>query len=414
MSASDLSSIKTADIISRVKGILLSPRIEWEKIEAEPATVRGIFTGYVIVLAAIGPVAHLIGGLIFGYGGFGFSYHPSVIGSLATAIVGYGLGLVMVYLFAFVINALAPNFGGQKNFTQAFKVAAYSATAAWVSGIFGLIPALGILGIVGLYSLYLFYLGLPRLMKAPATQALPYTLVVVAVMIVLGLVVGVISMAVQAPFHLAGALTTPGGVSASLFTPPGGGSVTVNTPGGGSVNVSQLSAAATQAAAQIQAAQGAATQGGTAGAVKAVPPDVLKALLPDTLAGLSRTDMEASSGGVAGLNAATASAKYANGDANIQLSVSDMGAMGALAGIVGAANVQTDHETATGYQKSGQVNGRLTTEEYDRESKTGKFGVVIASRFMVEADGQNVSIDALKAAVSGVRLDQLERLAHSG
>jgi len=409
MSVSDISSIKPADIISRVKGILLSPLTEWDRIEAEPSTVGGIFAGYVIVLAAITPIAQLIGSQVFGYGAFGFSYRPPLIASLATAVISYVVGLVMVYVFAFVINALAPNFGGQKNQTLAFKVAAYSATAAWISGIFGLIPMLGILGIFGLYSLYLLYLGLPRLMKAPQAQALTYTVVVVVVMIVVGLVIGVVTFAIEAPFRLAGALSHPTGISSTMFGAPAAGSVTINTPGGGTVNVNQLGAAASQAAAQINA-----SQTGAPGAIKAVAPDALKAMLPDSLAGLDRTEIEAAGGGVAGMNAASAKASYAKGDAHIDLSIVDLGAMGAMAGMAGVANVQGDKETATGYEKTGQVNGRFTTEEFDHQSKQGKFGVLVASRFMVEADGENVSIDDLKAAVSGVGLDRLEGMSRPG
>lgn len=32
-------------LIARVKGILLKPNLEWPIIDAEPATVKGLFTG---------------------------------------------------------------------------------------------------------------------------------------------------------------------------------------------------------------------------------------------------------------------------------------------------------------------------------------------------------------------------------
>jgi len=92
--------------------------------------------------------------------------------------------LVGVYVNALIIDALAPSFGGTKNNVKAFKVAAYSATAAWLAGIFGIIPMLAILSIVGLYSLYLLYLGLPRLMGVSEDKAIGYTVVVVIAWIV--------------------------------------------------------------------------------------------------------------------------------------------------------------------------------------------------------------------------------------
>ena len=99
--------------------------------------------------------------------------------TIAWAVITYVLALVSVYVNALIIDALAPSFGGTKNSLKAFKVAAYSGTAAWVAGIFQIIPLLGILGILGLYSLYLLYLGLPRLMAVSADKAIGYTVVVV-------------------------------------------------------------------------------------------------------------------------------------------------------------------------------------------------------------------------------------------
>src|SRR3546814_8308964 len=87
------------------------------------------------------------------------------------------MAFVGVWVLAWIINALAPTFEATRNPVQAMKVAAYSATAAWVAGVFQIVPSLGWIGaILGLYSLYLLYLGLPILMKAPAAKAMAYTL----------------------------------------------------------------------------------------------------------------------------------------------------------------------------------------------------------------------------------------------
>ncbi len=180
-------------LVDRVKNILLTPKTEWEVIDAEPTTVPDLYKGYVIPLAAIGPVASAIGALAFGYRGFGVTYRPPVTTVLTSAVVTYLLTLGGVFVLALIIDALAPSFGGTQNQVQALKVSAYSSTASWVAGIFGLVPALGILGILGLYSLYLLYLGLPVLMKAPAEKAMGYTVVVIIAAIVLFLVVGLVA-----------------------------------------------------------------------------------------------------------------------------------------------------------------------------------------------------------------------------
>ena len=73
------------------------------------------------------------------------------------AVVTYVLGLVGVFLMAYVIDFLAGTFNGQKNLDNAMKVAAYAPTAAWVAGVLNIIPALSVLGILGLYSVYLLH-----------------------------------------------------------------------------------------------------------------------------------------------------------------------------------------------------------------------------------------------------------------
>ena len=186
-------------IIERAKNIILKPRETWAVIDAEPATTQSIYMPYVLVLAAIGPIAQFIGGQVFGYGAFGINFHPPIGTALVSAILSYGLALATTFALALVIDGLAPNFGGQKNQVQALKVATYSATAGWLAGIFGLIPALAILGLLGLYSLYLLYLGLPILMKVPQEKALGYTVVVIIVAVVLFLIVGAIVASLTAP-----------------------------------------------------------------------------------------------------------------------------------------------------------------------------------------------------------------------
>ena len=190
-----------ASLVDRVKNILMTPKTEWPRIDAEPATIAGIYTGYVMILAAIGPIAGLIGQQLFGFSYFGVTWKPSIGWSVGNAVLGYILSLVAVYVFALIINALAPSFGGQQDQVKAFKVAAYSSTATWVAGIFGIIPMLGLLVLIGLiYGLYLLYVGLPVLMRVPADKLVGYFVVIIVVMIVLYFVIGMIVGALTATF----------------------------------------------------------------------------------------------------------------------------------------------------------------------------------------------------------------------
>lgn len=177
-------------VFDRARDILLRPSAEWPVIAAEPATVGSVFVPYALILAAIGPLAALIGGQVFGYSLGLVTLRPPIGGAIAYALISYAVSLASIYVLALIIDALAPNFGGTKNQVNAVKVAVYSWTAAWVAGIFTLIPQLSFLTLAGLYSLYLLFLGLPVLMRAPADKAAGYAAVVIGAAIVLWLLVG--------------------------------------------------------------------------------------------------------------------------------------------------------------------------------------------------------------------------------
>jgi Yip1-like protein len=183
------------NIVDRVKNIVLTPKTEWPVIAAEATSVRELYLGYVVLLAAIGPVARFIGLCLFGFsflfaGGFGVP----IVWALSGAIAQYVLALVGVFIVGLIIDALAPTFGGEKNRLQALKVAVYASTPSWVAGVFYLLPALGILAVLAsLYGIYVLYLGLPVLMKAPQEKAVPYTAVVIVCAIVVFVVIGLIA-----------------------------------------------------------------------------------------------------------------------------------------------------------------------------------------------------------------------------
>ncbi|MHB8530403.1 MAG: Yip1 family protein [Caulobacteraceae bacterium] len=392
---------RSTGLVARIQAILFRPAAEWEVIDAEPATTRGLFIGYAAILAAIPAIAGLIGRQVFGYGAFGISYHPPLVASIVGAIVGYILALISVFILGLIIDALAPSFDGQKDQVKAMKVAVYSSTAGWVAGILMLFPPLGIIALLGgLYGLYLLYLGLPRLMKSPPAKALGYTVVTVVAAIVLYFIVGVVVTAVGG-MALFGGMAAGGYHTANYAAPSG--TVRVN---GATIDLGRMQAAAASAAA-ISRAQA------NGKAVAAVDPERLKALLPASVAGMTRTELNAETASAAGMSGSNAEAVYQKDAARVTVRVVDLAAAGALAGMAGAMNVTADKQTATGYEKIGKVGGRMTTESWDRGSNSGKYSVLVADRFTVEAEGSGTTMDTLKSAVAAVGPDRLEGLAKS-
>ncbi|MEQ8179306.1 MAG: Yip1 family protein [Amphiplicatus sp.] len=188
----------TQDLIGRVQRLLMSPKTEWDAIDGETVDTQKLILGYVAPLAAIPAIAGLIGGVVFGYSVLGQTYKMTMGAALPVALYSFVMAIVMVFVVSFVINALAPTFGAQKNQQQALKVAAYWPSAVWVSGVFSIIPMLGVLTLVGLiYSLYLLFVGLPKLMKPPAEKATIYTIVSLVVAIIVALVINSASMLVM-------------------------------------------------------------------------------------------------------------------------------------------------------------------------------------------------------------------------
>lgn len=182
-----------AGLVERAKAIVLQPKAEWPRIADETTEPMKVLTGYAMPLAAIGPLASLIGGQLFGYNMVFTTVRPSLGTAIGSALTSFVLSLVSLFVVAFVANFLSPRFGGRDSFPAAFRLVAYSMTAAWVAGIFGLVPALAILALVGLYSIYLFYLGASPVMGVPQDKAGGFTAVTILVAILVNIVVATIA-----------------------------------------------------------------------------------------------------------------------------------------------------------------------------------------------------------------------------
>ena len=162
------------DIVARVKALLFDPKAEWQVIEREPADPADLLRRYVAILAAIPAVCVFIGTSIIGIHG----HRTGLFVGLVSAVGGYILTFFGVFVMAFVVDALAERFGGRKGFTNAFRIAVYAPTAAWLASVFTCIPMLSIFVVLGLYTFYLLYTGLPILMKVPEDKVLGYFLAV--------------------------------------------------------------------------------------------------------------------------------------------------------------------------------------------------------------------------------------------
>lgn len=184
-------------IIDRAKNILLSPKTEWPVIAAEPATVQSVMS-YAAVLMLLPMLGVILFSGILGLGVGVLGASPLIFAAV-TGVIGYVLGLALLYVVALIIDAVTPSFDGTKDIVGSLKLLTYAGTASWVAGFLSAIPVIGILIAIGAigYVIYLIYLGSGPVKSVPEAKQVGYTAVVCVIyfvinLVVTGLIVGVV------------------------------------------------------------------------------------------------------------------------------------------------------------------------------------------------------------------------------
>ncbi len=411
-------------LFARVKAILLTPASEWPLIAEEPATTGDLYKNYILLLAAIPAVCGFIKMSFIGiHVPLMGTMHLGVGAGLKGTIVSYVLTLVAVYLMALLINALAPTFGGQKDPLQALKTVAYAYTASWVAGIGQLLPWVGILvSLAGaIYSIYLLNLGLPHTMKCPREKSKAYTAVTIVIAILVGWTVGIIVG------HVAGPGSMMQGTGDATFEDSGDVRFDANSPLG---KLAQLGKRAEEASRKLESAQqsgdseaqnqamremvGAVLGGGAQ--VESLAPERIKPFVPETLAGIARSDYSAERNSAMGMQISTAEASYTDADTgrSLLLEITDMGSARGLMAFAGWAVLQQDRETDQGYEKTYKSDGRMMHEKWDSTNRQGEYAAVLGERFVVKVSGKADNIDVLKSALGSLDLAGLEALKNEG
>ena len=401
-------------IVDRVKNILVTPKTEWDVIAGEATPPAQIVTSYILPLAAVSAIAYFIGMSLIGFGSL---FKISITWGLMMAVWHLVSAIVGVFVLAFVIDALAPNFGAQKNFNQAFKAAAYSYTPAWVAGILMIIPMLSpIVLIAALYGIYLLYLALLQVMRAPQEKAVGYLVVSVIVVIIVSVVLGAIGGFMMSPAMRLGTAPdlTPPIVRPSRVDPA--------SPVG---KLDDLAKKMEEAGKKMEAAEksgdpqkqmeaalgalGTAMSGGKG--VEPVQLDQIKPFIPEKFAGLPRTDTRSERAGVTGFMTAKAEGVYGDDSGKrVELEVVDTGGMAGLMGLAGWVGIQGERENSERVERTRREGNRVVHEEVSKRGGANKYALVLADRFIVSAEGNGVDINTLKSGVASLDISKLESL----
>lgn len=454
-------------VLARVRNILLDPHGEWPAVAAERSSVGEILNPYVMLLAAIPAVAGFLRSTVIGFQiPFSGRVRMGLFPGLRWAIVGWLVSMLAIWLFALVIDALAPSFGGTKDRVQAMKTAAYAHTAVWVAGLAYLLPWLGIPITIagGLWGVYLLFTGLPHTMKCPPERAVGYTIATLLIGALLSVLLGRLTHGVgglwprrprierpridaHAPENLPGSTIPrpygPGSGAPGGAPVPGAATVPTLPPGTsplrpgpavpdegrppGTVldDFQRRMEAATRKMEQARQSGDPAAQrdavgdalgtllgGGTR--VEALSPEQLRAFVPTALGGLPRTKVDVERNGALGMQVSTARATYGDGDQRLELEVTDMGSVRGLMALAEWASVLHERETDDSWDRTRKVDGRIVHEKWDAPSRSGEYGVVLGERFAVKVSGNVKQVATLQAAMRGMDLEGLEALRDSG
>jgi hypothetical protein len=140
----------------------------------------------------------------------------------------------------------------------------------------------------------------------------------------------------------------------------------------------------------------------------------LKALLPESIGDLKRTSAEGEKSSAMGFGVSKATAKYkGEGEGRLKVELIDTAGVGGIAiAAFGLAGVEVDKETENGYERTSTIGGRKVFEKYNSKSRRGEIKALVGNRFVVEIDGDDVPMEAIKQALtSKLDLAKLEALA---
>ncbi|MEQ1783732.1 MAG: Yip1 family protein, partial [Hyphomonadaceae bacterium] len=348
--------------------------------EVEP---RRLALRYVAPLAVIPTAAIIVALAVVGVQADGGWVRAPVLGVALSALIFFVMTIAGVFAFAAIINWLAPRFGAEKNYRQAFKLSAYSVTAALVAGVPAAAPALQVFALaVSVYSLYLLFVGAPKVMHPAPKSALNYSIVTTFAAIAVAMVVGAAAMLALAP-------------NASLFP---------NLPRLPFVDQAQPAQVETTTSADTQARPNAVRPARPVGSD-------LRGVAPETMAGMARVAVGVERSGQPGQRTLRLEAEYREGARSLTVQVTYSPSIAQVIGFGGVSTSEFNRETSDGYSRRRREGDAIVVEDWNTASQAGSYGRLTQERFYVKASGRGVSADELRVAVDAFDAETLAQFA---
>jgi hypothetical protein len=173
-------------IINHIGGILKNPAAHFEAASLEERSVSDLFFGYILILAAIPPIAGLIGTTQFGWSfAAGATVKLTFASALKISIAYYLAILVAIYTLAKLIQWISRTYGGEQSLERCLALTSYTATPMFLIGALQIYPVMWLNYIAGLpvlaYTVYLLYIGTPIMMRIPREQGFLFASAILAV-----------------------------------------------------------------------------------------------------------------------------------------------------------------------------------------------------------------------------------------
>ena len=150
--------------------------------------------------------------------------------------------------------------------------------------------------------------------------------------------------------------------------------------------------------------------------VEPVDRNELKALLPESVPNMNRTDASAERTEMMGVKMSNARGKYHVPDdpsTYMNITITDLGSLTGPArmGLAAWTTTQFHQENDEGYTKTTTYKGYKAIEEFKKMNNDAALRVLVADRFMVAVEGRNVPMDTVKSVAGKIDFGKLAALA---
>ncbi|MEO1575014.1 MAG: hypothetical protein AAFU65_08660 [Pseudomonadota bacterium] len=152
--------------------------------------------------------------------------------------------------------------------------------------------------------------------------------------------------------------------------------------------------------------------------VDTVSTELLRDMLPKTLAGLERTNLSASKNSAMGIKISSAEAEYAGADPDayesMTVNISDIGSMQGMARMgLSWLNVEVYEENDDGFNRTTEYKGHKSMESFQDNGASAKGNkmVFVDDRVLIDISTVNLPFEKIEEVLATLPVDELAKLS---